>query len=445
MSVSVVIVGSGPAGFYAADALLRRIEGCRIDIVDRLPTPYGLVRGGVAPDHQSTKAVQRVFERTATRPGVRFLGGIEVGSRVSYDELKAAYDAVVIAIGAPRDRRLGIPGETLPGVCGSWSFVGWLNGHPDFRDLAPDLSGPALAVIGNGNVAIDCVRVLAKSAAELARSDLCRHAAEAIAAAPLERLHLIGRRGPVEASFTPLELAELGELERCVPLLDGAALERDIAAADPEQVKVKEKLLAIFRRFAGNKPGAKPLELHFLFWSTPLAVLGRERVAGLKLGRTRPAGGAPGAADAAVELAVSSVITAIGYATAPFPGLPFDERHGIVRNEGGRVEPGVYVVGWAKRGPSGTIPTNRADSMAVAELMAGDLALPHPEKPGPAALDALLAARGIEPVSFAEWQRIDAAEIARAAPGRPREKFTRIAEMLAAAGHATTPVNREVP
>ena len=440
MSVSVVIVGSGPAGFYAADALLRRIEGCRIDIIDRLPTPYGLVRGGVAPDHQSTKAVQRVFERTATRPGVRFLGGIDVGNGVSYDELKAAYDAVVIAIGCPRDRRLGIPGETLPGVYGSWSFVGWLNGHPDFRDLAPDLAGPALAVIGNGNVAIDCVRVLAKSEAELAQSDLCRHAAEAIAAAPLERLYLIGRRGPVEASFTPLELAELGELERSVPLLDGQALERDIAAADPERIPAKERLLAILRRFAGNKPGAKPLELHFLFWSTPLAVLGRERVAGLKLGRT-----APGAADAAVELAVSSVITAIGYATAPFPGLPFDERHGIVRNEAGRVEPGVYVVGWAKRGPSGTIPTNRSCSMAVAELMAGELALPHPEKPGPAALDALLAARGIEPVSFAEWQRIDAAETARAAPGRPREKLTRIAELLAAAGHARRPDSREVP
>ena len=455
MSVSVVIVGSGPAGFYAADALLRRIEGCRIDILDRLPTPYGLVRGGVAPDHQSTKAVQRVFERTATRPGVRYLGGIEVGSTVGYDELKAAYDAVVIAIGAPRDRRLGIPGETLPGVYGSWSFVGWLNGHPDFRELAPDLSGPALAVIGNGNVAIDCVRVLAKSGAELAQSDLCRHAAEAIAASPLERLYLIGRRGPVEASFTPLELGELGELERCVPLLDGQALERDIAAADPEQAKAKEKVLAIFRRFAANKPGAKPLELHFLFWSIPLAVLGRKRVTGLKLGRTGAAGGAPaggapargasGAADAAIELAVSSVITAIGYATAPFPGLPCDERHGIVRNEGGRVEPGVYVVGWAKRGPSGTIPTNRADSMAVAELMAADLAAPHAEKPGPAALDALLAARGIEPVSFAEWQRINAAEIARAAPGRPREKFTRIAELLAAAGHATRSNSREVP
>ncbi|HXQ65323.1 MAG TPA: FAD-dependent oxidoreductase [Alphaproteobacteria bacterium] len=433
MAASVVIVGSGPGGFYAADALQRRLEGCRVDIIDRLPTPFGLVRGGVAPDHQSTKAVQRVFERTATRPGVRFLGGIEVGSTVSYDELKAAYDAVVVAIGCPRDKKLGIPGEELKGVYGSWSFVGWLNGHPGFRNLAPDLSARAIAVIGNGNVAIDCVRVLAKTPAEMAKSDLCRHAAEVIAAAPLERLYLIGRHGPVEARFTPLELGELGELERCTPLLDGTALERDIAAAGFEEVKAKEKMLAILRRFAANRPGAKPLELHFLFWSAPLAILGQERVGGLELERTRLASDGFGSSGETSELAVQSVITAIGYAGVPFAGLPFDERRGIVRNEGGRVEPGVYAAGWAKRGPSGTIPVNRADAIAVAELIAADLEARGAQKPGPAALDALLAARGVRPVSFAEWQRINQAEVARAGPGRPREKFTRIEEMLAAA------------
>ncbi len=424
-SASIAIVGSGPSGFYAADALLRKLPDCRIDIIERLPNPYGLVRAGVAPDHQSTKAVQRVFERTATRPGVRFLGAVEAGRDVSTDELRAAYDAVVIAIGCPVDRRLGIPGEGLRGVYGSWSFVGWLNGHPSFRDLEPDLQGPAVAVIGNGNVAIDCVRVLAKTPAEMAKSDLCRHAAERLAAAPLERLYLIGRRGPLEASFTPVELAELGELERAVPLLDGAALERDIAAAGPEALKAKEKVLATLRRFAGNKPGLKPLELHLLFWSAPQAILGETRVEGLRLAST-----GPGAGERR-ELAVSTVITAIGYATAPLAGLPLDALRGIVRNEGGRVEPGVYAVGWAKRGPSGTIPTNRADSLAVAELIAADLTLLGRRKPGPAALDALLASRGVRPVSFADWQCLNAAEVARAAPGRPREKFTRIAEMLA--------------
>ena len=430
MSITAVIVGSGPSGFYAADALLRKLPGCRVDILDRLPTPYGLVRGGVAPDHQSTKAVQRVFERTATRAGVRFLGHVEVGRDIGYEELKANYDAVVIAIGCPIDRRLGIPGEDLPGVYGSWSFVGWYNGHPKKRDLAPDLSGKAVAVIGNGNVAIDCVRVLAKAPAEMAKSDLCRHAAAVLAKAPVEEIYLIGRRGPVQASFTPIELAELGQLERCVPLLDGAALERDIAAADPAEIKVKEKVLAALRSFAANRPGDKPVRLRLLFWAAPAAIVGRGRVEGLSLGRTRLESGRAVETGESLELAVATVITAIGYVGRAFAGLPMDERRGIARNLEGRVEPGVYVVGWSKRGPSGTIPTNRVDAMAVAELIAADLAGCQ-GKPGPAALDRLLAARGVRPVTFADWQRINEAEVTRAASGRPREKFTRIEEMLA--------------
>jgi len=432
VTAAIAIIGSGPSGFYAADALLRRLPGCRIDIIDRLPTPYGLVRGGVAPDHQSTKAVQRVFERIAGREGVRFLGHVEIGRDVAYDELKRIYDAVIVAIGCPIDRRLGIPGEELSGVYGSWAFVGWYNGHPGFHALAPALSGKAVAVIGNGNVAIDCVRVLAKTPEEMAKSDLCRHAAEVIAKAPLEDIYLIGRRGPVQASFTPVELAELGQLARCVPLVDGDALERDIAAAPPETVKAKEKILEILRRFAANKPGDKPLRLHFLFWSAPQAVLGTRHVDGLRLARTNGPGDAS-SHGASFELPVATVITAIGYAGQAFAGLPMDERRGIVRNVEGRVEPGVYAVGWSKRGPSGTIPTNRADSAAVVELIATDLASAETTgKPGPATLDRLLAARGCHPVSFAEWQCINAAEVKRATAGRPREKFIRIEDMLAA-------------
>lgn len=430
MTISVAIIGSGPSGFYAADALLRKLPGCRIDILDCLPTPYGLVRGGVAPDHQSTKAVQRVFERTATREGVRFLGHVEVGRHVGYEELKASYDAVVVAVGCPVDRKLGVPGEDLPGVYGSWSFVGWYNGHPEKRDLSPDLAGRAVAVIGNGNVAIDCVRVLAKTPAEMAKSDLCRHAAELLASAPIEDIYLIGRRGPVQASFTPVELAELGQLVRCVPLVDGAALERDIAAADPAEVKAKEKILAALRGFAANRPGDKPVRLHLLFWAAPTAIVGRGRVEGLRLALTRLASGHAVETGEILELAVTTVITAIGYVGRSFPGLPMDEGRGIVRNLEGRVEPGVYAVGWSKRGPSGTIPTNRADAMAVAELIAADLGA-HASKPGPAALDRLLAARGVRPVTFADWQRINEVEVKRAAQGRPREKFTRIEEMLA--------------
>jgi NADPH-dependent glutamate synthase beta subunit-like oxidoreductase len=432
VSVSIVIVGGGPSGFYAADALLRKLPDCRIDIVDRLPTPYGLVRGGVAPDHQSTKAVQRVFERTATRPNVRFLGHVNVGNDVSYEELRASYDAVVIAIGCPVDRKLGVPGEELRGVYGSWSFVAWYNGHPDHRDLDPGLAGGTVGIVGNGNVAIDCARVLAKTPAEMAKSDLCRHAAETIARAPIEELCLIGRRGPVQAGFTPIELAELGRLERCVPLVDGEALERDIAAADPEEVVAKAKPLDILRSFAGNRPGDKPVRLRFLFWAAPAAILGEGRVQGLRLERTRLPDGRAGHTGDYFELPVSTVITAIGYVSAPFDGLPMDEKRGIVRNVEGRVAPGVYVAGWSKRGPSGTIPTNRTDAMAIADLIVADLATGGTGKPGPSTLDRILAARAVRPVGFAEWLRVNEAEMKRAADGRPREKFTRILEMLAA-------------
>ena len=419
---SIAIVGSGPAGFFAADALARKLPHATIDILDRLPTPYGLVRAGVAPDHQGTKGVARLFERSAKHPKMRFLGNVEVGRDVAYDELKAIYDVVVIATGALVDRKLGVPGEDLPGLYGSWRFVGWLNGHPHAEALDPPLAGPGVAVIGNGNVALDCARVLAKTTSEMAKSDLGRHARDALAATRITDLYLVGRRGPVEASFSPFELSELGTLEACAPLLDGAALEREIAAAEPEALKAKEKVLEIFRGFAKNAPDAKPVRLHFMFRARPVAFLGGARLEAIEL--ETPAG--------RLQIPVASAITAIGYGAVPIPGMPFDARAGTARNDGGRIEPGVYAVGWIARGPSGTIPTNRTDGIAAAERIAADLAAAGPgAKPGPAGLDALLAARGVEPVSFEEWKAIDAAEIARAEAGRPREKFTRIEDMLA--------------
>jgi ferredoxin--NADP+ reductase len=418
---SIAIVGSGPAGFYAADALARKLPGAAIDILDRLPTPYGLVRGGVAPDHQGTKGVQRLFERSTKHSGLRFLGNVEVGRDVAYRELKEIYDAVVIATGAPLDRKLGIPGEELPGVTGSWRFVAWYNAHPGAAELASPLAGPAVAVIGNGNVAIDCVRVLAKTEAEMAKSDLGRHARAALAGLRIDELYLIGRRGPVEASFAPVELDELASLEACVPLVDGVALEREIAAADPALVKAKGKILDILRTFAANKPGTKPVNLRFVFRARPVAFLGGARLEAIEL--ETPAGKR--------RLAVSSAITAIGYRALALDGMPFDGKTGIARNEGGRIEPGVYAVGWIARGPSGTIPTNRTDGIAAAERIAADLAAHATKKPGRAALDTLLAKRGARPVSFEQWKAIEAAEIARAEAGRPREKFTRVEEMLA--------------
>lgn len=433
MSKSIVIIGSGPSGFYIADVLSKKAGGARVDMLDRLPTPFGLVRGGVAPDHQGTKNIVRQFERTLQREGVRFLGHVEVGRDVSYEELKRAYDAVVVTIGSAEDRKLGIPGEPLPGVYGSWAFVGWYNGHPDYRELNPCLDGKGVAVVGNGNVALDVVRVLAKTPAEMSQADICQHALAAIQAAPLEDIYLIGRRGPAEASFTSAELSEFATLERCVPLVDAAQIPDQVSAdLPPDELKVREKNLEILRGFVSNRPEDKPVRLHFVFYGAPLAILGQERVEGLRLARTRLEGNRAVETGEIVELAVSTVISAIGYRSVPFPGLPFDPARGVVINNDGRVEPGVYTAGWCRRGPQGVIPANRTDSLAVAKLIVADLAQQQGEaRPGPAGLDALLKERGVRPVSYADWMKINAAEVNRASGEKPREKFTRIAEMTA--------------
>lgn len=413
LAPSVAVIGSGPSGFYAVDGLSRALPGCRIDIVDRLRTPYGLVRFGVAPDHQGTKAVARQFERLALKPGIRFLGGIELGRDVTLAELRDCYDAVVIATGAAQDRRLGIPGDNLPGVFGSWAFVGWYNGHPDFAALDVKLPGTAVAVIGNGNVAIDLVRVLAKTPQEMQASDLCDHAAAVIHAANLTDIYMIGRRGPAEASFTSAELAELGHLARAVPVIEGADIPASSGAADPAIARVKDKNLEIMRGFAGNAAGSKPITLHLLFNHRPVAIEGSGRVERLAI--------EPIAGGAARTLAVGTVIGAIGYRSVAVDGLALDEARGVIANRDGEIEPGLYVVGWAKRGPSGVIATNRADSLAVADRAAAYLkAVGAIERPP---VDDLLARRGMVASDFAAWQAADRAEIeAGKAVGRPRRK-----------------------
>jgi ferredoxin--NADP+ reductase len=351
--------------------------------------------------------------------------------------LKSLYDAVVVTIGSAQDRRLGIPGEDLAGVYGSWAFVGWYNGHPDFRCLEPALSGPAVAVIGNGNVALDVARVLAKTAGEMAPSDLCRHAAERITAAALTDIYLVGRRGPVEASFTSPELAEFGHLQRGVPLVEATQLQATVTPAEvpADDLKVRQKNLEILRSYAGNRPEDKPLRVHFLFYAAPRTLVGRERVTGIELERTRVEHGRSLPTGEVLALPVATVITAIGYRTVPFAELPFDPVRGIVANTDGRVEPGVYAAGWCRRGPQGVIPANRTDSLAVAKRIVEDLAHGDPgDKPGPAGLDRLLQERQVRAVTYADWLRINAAEVERAAAGRPREKFTRIEEMLALLG-----------
>jgi len=436
LSHQIAIVGSGPSGLYVAEALAKLLPDSSIDVIDRLPTPYGLVRGGIAPDHQSTKNVSRAFEKTLSRPGTRFLGNVEIGRDLSYDELKAAYDVVVLSIGSALDRTLGVPGEDLGGVYGSAAFVGWYNGHPQHHDLAPLLDGKALAVIGNGNVALDVVRVLAKTPAELADSDICLHAARAIAAGSLTDLYLIGRRGPVEASFTPKELGELGDLERCDVIVDPRQLPDDVGPEVPEkEVKVKQRNLEILREFAAREHGAKPMRIHILFYAAPVAVLGEHRARAILLDRTRIENGRAVPTGERLELPVDAVVVAIGYLTAPFAGVPFDEKRGIFANDEGLIEPGVYAAGWCKHGPRGVVGTNRTDAQGLVQRILSELDQ-SPErdgKPGGAEVDRLLRERGVNVVDFAAWKRIEEAEVARAQGGKPREKFVTMDELLAAA------------
>ena len=420
MPLTVAVIGSGPAGCYLVERLVREAPGCEIDVIDRLPTPYGLVRAGVAPDHQSTKSITRVFDRALTREGVAFRGNVMVGRDVSLAELRSLYDAVVLAVGAPTDRRLELPGENLAGIVGSGAFVGWYNRHPDHAALAPDLARVGSAVIiGNGNVALDVARILAKTQAELATSDIAPEIAERLAAAPLRAIHIVGRRGPDAAHFSPQELGELGALARAVPVVD----ETDLAGLDAAP---NPAIITILHGFAQHPLAAKPVALRFHFRTRPLEFAGTGRVVEARFARHD---------GNVIALPADLVVTCIGYRSTPCDTLaPSDTQaqgSAIFANEAGRIAPGLYVVGWAKRGPSGTIATNRGESHEVARRLVAEVAAGN--RLGRAGLDRLLAGRGVRAVDFAAWQRIDAAERARATPGRPREKIVGLAALLAAA------------
>jgi len=431
MPITVAIVGSGPSAFYTAEALLKSDADCQIDIIERLPAPHGLIRYGVAPDHQTTKNVSRSFDRTAADANVRFFGNVEVGGLVSLDELKAMYDAVVLAIGAPQDRTLGIPGEDKKGVIGSAAFVGWYNGHPDFVDIDPCLDTETVAVIGNGNVAIDVARVLVKTRQEMAPSDITDYAIEAIQAAPIRDVYMFGRRGPVEAKFTNVELREMGRLENCHPVVDPAQLPAEIGELENDRDRrLKERNLATLREFTTLDPAGKEKRVHFAFFAAPVEILGGERVEGLRLERTRvdEAGRAVGGGEF-FEIACGLVVPAIGYRSQTGLGAPFDERRGIVVNQDGRVGDGVYAVGWIKRGPTGVIGSNKPDGRAAAEQILEDCGAGG--KPGRTALEAHLRKNGACIVDYEAWGKIDAAEVAAAREPSPRRKFVTVGEMLA--------------
>ena len=431
----IAVIGSGPAGYYTAEACQKQFgDDVRIDIIDRLPVPFGLIRTGVAPDHQSIKAVSRRYEQVALSDNVRFVGNVTVGKDVTIEELVALYDAVVLATGAPTDRPLGITGDDLPGVIGSAAFVGWYNGHPDFADLAPPLDSGEFAVIGNGNVALDVARVLAKTAGEFEGSDIVGHALDLLNGAATRHITIVGRRGPHQIGMTPKELGELGHLERARPIVDAADLppEEADATLDPGQ----RKSVTHLRNFAvasGNGV-EKPVTVTFDFFAKPVAVEGEGKVERLIVERTKldDSGAAVGTGET-YAIPCGMVIAAIGYKTTPIPGVPYDEKLGRFTNEEGRISPGLYAVGWARRGPTGTIGTNRPDGFMIAEAIAADQPAPA-GKQGRPGLDAVLAGRDVDAVTFRDWQKIDQAEIGRARSGAPREKFVAVSDMLGARG-----------
>ncbi len=426
----VAIIGSGPAGYYTAEACQKLFgDAVRVDIIDRLPVPYGLIRFGVAPDHQSIKGVSRRYEAVALSENVRFVGNVTVGRDVSVGELQALYDAVVVATGAPADRPLEMPGRDLPGVIGSAAFVGWYNGHPDFADLNPPLDGRHVAVIGMGNVALDVARILAKTPAEFDGSDIAAHALTALAASGVARITILGRRGPHQIAMTPKELGELGHLARAMPHVDPADLPP--ADADAALEPGLRKSVAHLRAFAAA-PGDKPVTIAFDFFASPVAVEGGPCAERVIAERTRidETGRAVGTGER-YAVSASLIIACIGYRTPPIEGVPYDAGAGRFANEGGRIAPGLFAVGWARRGPTGTIGTNRPDGYSVAELIAAEGA-GGGDKQGRAGLDGLLSGRQVDIVTFRDWKKIERAEQARARAGAPSEKFTSMAEMLAA-------------
>ena len=419
----VAVVGSGPAGFYAAGALLSADPPAEVDMIERLPTPWGLVRLGVAPDHPKLKSVSRAFERIAEQPGFRFLGNVEFGRDIQHVDLVRLYDAVIYAVGAQTDRRLGIPGEDLPGSWAATEFVAWYNGHPDYQDIAFDLSVERAVVIGNGNVALDLARMLALTHEELSPTDATDASIAAIASSPIREIVVVGRRGPAQAAFTTPELQEMGALAGADVVVDPA----DLEGAHPKTT-IAERNVSVLQELAAREPEGKPRRVVFRVFESPVAILGEERVEGIELVRNElDEDERAVATDVHKTLSCGLVFRSVGYLGVELPGVPFDSRRGTIPNEGGRVEPGVYCAGWIKRGPSGVIGTNKKDATETVELLLEDAAAGRLElKPDASAVavDALLAERGIQVVEYDGWMAIDEAErSAGEKSGRPRVKL----------------------
>ena len=460
----IAIIGSGPAGFYAAGQLQKAKShpdlDVQVDVFDRLPTPWGLVRAGVAPDHPNIKAVSRVYEKTAEHPGFRFFGNVELGRDITHDELLERYHAVLYAVGAQTDKRMGIPGEDLPGSWAATEFVAWYNGHPDYRHLEFDLSGETAVVVGNGNVAADVARMLALTRDELAETDVADHALTVLAESNVREIVVLGRRGPAQAAFTNPELLELGDMTDADVFVDPGDAELDPlsrAFIESEAAHATaKKNVTIVHGYAGREPEGKPRQIVLRFLASPVEIVGSERVEGVRIARNELVADESGAiraraTDAEELIPCGLVFRSIGYRGTALAGVPFDEAGAVIPNDRGRVladgEPvrGEYVVGWIKRGPTGIIGTNKRDAQETVDLLLEDLdarRLLDPADPDRESLDALIAERRPDAVSYAGWQAIDEAERTAGEPhGRPRVKLCSFEELLEAA-RGSAPIGR---
>ncbi len=436
----IAIIGSGPSGFYAADFLLKSEVSPTVHMFERLPTPYGLVRYGVAPDHAKIRNVINVYAKTAAHADFHFYGNVNIGYDITLEELRQHFDAIILAYGSSTDRHLNIPGEDLPRSYTATEFCAWYNGHPDYRDHNFDFSHETAVVIGQGNVAMDVTRILATPAEKLAATDMAVHAVEALKASKIKNIHCIGRRGPVQAAFTPKEIAELGAIEDCDVIVNPADLEIDevsrafLESGDRPSAK---RNFDVLTEFAQREPTGASRRIYVRFFQSPVSINGEGMVESVTL-VTNELTGEPGAERAVPTeqtetLPCGLFFRSVGYKGVPLPGAPFDEKRAIVPNEKGRVSPGLYTVGWIKNGPAGLIGTNKKDSEeTVAQLLedASSLAgAPHRENDH---LNGLLADRGIRVVSYEDWLKIDTAEVERGkAAGKPRGNFTTVDEMLA--------------
>ena len=455
----VAIVGAGPTGFYATDQLFRQ-PGlvAEVDMYDRVPTPYGLVRAGVAPDHQKIKAVTAVFDKVAANPRFRFFGGVELGRHVSVDDLRAHYHMLLYTTGAQTDRRMAIPGEDLGRSHAATEFVAWYNGHPDYRDLTFDLSQERAAVVGVGNVAADVARILSRTPEELAATDIADYALEALSASRIREVYVLGRRGPAQAAFTNPEVRELGELAGAdiTALPDEVELdELTRQALERAPDRATQKKVEILKEYARRAPTGKPRRLVMRFLVSPVELRddGTGAVGGMRLVRNRLYATATGtlqpkATGEFEDLPVGLVFRSVGYRGVPLPGVPFNDDWGVILNDKGRVlDPqtkhplvGQYTAGWIKRGPTGVIGTNKPDAVETVAGMVEDLARDihlRPAAPSPAAVERLIGERQPQYLSYQDWQRLDEIETRRGKEtGKPRVKFTRVKDMLAALGRA---------